>query len=269
MGMVGLVILTGKGNVKGFGEAVTEIVAGAGLEGLVVVHHALHGIGLLSAVEFFLLGLAAPDDGHGQVILHKVRVDIQHLHGLFPGLFLCGMHGMALLPQKLPVAQEGTAGLLPPQDGAPLVILFGQVPPGVDDICVMLAEQRLGSRTDTEAVLQLLAAAHGDPGALGGKALHMVFLLLEQGLGDQYREVHVLMSRLLEPLVQLLLNILPDGVAIRAVDEHALDGGIVDQLGFFADVGIPLGKVHVPGGDGVHLSLILCHNLKSFAAILL
>ena len=39
---------------------------------------------------------------------------------------------------------------------------------------------------------------HGNPGALRGEALHMVLLLLEQGLGDQHREIDVLMARLLE-----------------------------------------------------------------------
>ena len=46
VGVVGLVVLTGKGDVKGFGKTVSKIVAGAGLEGLVVMHHALHGVDL-------------------------------------------------------------------------------------------------------------------------------------------------------------------------------------------------------------------------------
>ena len=36
-------------------------MGGTGLERLAVVHHALHGVGLLSAVELLLLGLAAAD----------------------------------------------------------------------------------------------------------------------------------------------------------------------------------------------------------------
>ena len=87
MGEVELVVLAGEGDVEGPGEAVPEVVAGARLEGLPVVHHALHGVGLLGAVELLLVGLAALYHGHGQHVLHEVRVDVQHPHGLFPGLF--------------------------------------------------------------------------------------------------------------------------------------------------------------------------------------
>ena len=48
MGVVELVVLAGEGDVKGAGEAVAEVVAGAGLESLLVVHHALHGVGPVS-----------------------------------------------------------------------------------------------------------------------------------------------------------------------------------------------------------------------------
>ncbi len=207
-------------------------------------------------MNFSLSVFAAPDHGHGQHVLHKVRVDVQHPHGLLAGLFLGGVHGVALLPQELPVAQEGAAGLLPAQDGAPLVVQLGQVPVGVDDVLVVLAEQGLGGGTDAVALLQLLAAAVGDPGALGGEALHMVLLLLEQGLGDEHGQVHVLVAGLLELLVQRVLDVLPDGVAIGAVDEHALDGGVVDQLRLPAHVGVPLGKVHLHIGDLLHLLLV-------------
>ena len=175
--------------IKRTGKAVTEIVAGAGLEGLAVVHHALHGIGLLGTVELLLIRLAASDHGHGQHVLQEIGIDVQHPHGLFPGLLGGGVHGVALLPQELPVAQEGAAGLLPAQDGAPLVIQLGQVPVGVDDVFIVLAEQGLGGGADAVALLQLLAAAHGDPGALRGEALHMVLLLLKQGLRDEYGQV--------------------------------------------------------------------------------
>jgi hypothetical protein len=139
----------------------------------------------------------------------------------------------------------------------------------VDDIGVVLAEEGLAGGPDAEGILQLFAAAQGDPGALRGKAGDMVLLLLQQRLRDQHREIHVLVAGLLEPPVQFRLDILPDGVAIGAVDEHTLDGGVVNQLRFLADVGIPLGKIRVPGGDGVHLSLILCHMFPFLYNILL
>ena len=151
---------------------------------------------------------------------------------------------------------EGTAGLLPAQHAAPLVVQLGQIPPGVDDVPVVLAEQGLAGGPDAQPLLQLLAAAGGHPGALGGKALHVVLLLLEEALGDQHGHVHVLVAGLLELVVQHPLDVLPDGVAVGAVDEDALDAGVVDELRLGAHVGEPLGKIHVPGGDGLHLLFI-------------
>ena len=228
-----------------------------------VVHHALHGVGLLSAVELLLVGLPAFDHRHGQHVLQKVGVDVEHPHGLLPGLLGRGVHGVALLPQKLPVAQEGAGGLLPPQHGAPLVIQFGQVPVGVDDVFVVLAEQSLGGGTDAVFFLQLLAATQGHPGALGGEALHVVLLLLEQTLGDEHGQVDVLVARLLKLLIQLMLDVLPDGVAVGAVDEHTLDGGVVNQLRLFAHIGVPLGKVHLHIGDLFHLFFVILGHIVS------
>ena len=258
-GVVGLVVLAGEGDVKGGGKAVPEVVGGAGLKGLLVVHHALHGVGGLSAGELLLVGLAALHHGHGQVVLAEVGVDVEHALGLGDGLLGGGVHGVALLPQELPVAQEGAGGLLPAQDGAPLVVELGQVPVGVDDVGIVLAEQGLRGGPDAVALLQLLRAAVGHPGALGGEALHVVLLLLEQALGDQHGEIHVLMAGLLELLVQDLLKILPDGVAVGPEDEHPLDGGVVDKLRLLAHVGEPLGEVHLHTGDLLHLLFVLCH----------
>ena len=51
----------------------------------------------------------------------------------------------------------------------------------------------------------------GDKGQLGGKALHMIRLLLQEGVGDELREVGVAVPCVLEQLVQPLLQVLPDG----------------------------------------------------------
>ena len=254
-----LVVLVGVGDIKGPGEAVAEIVGGAGLEGLPVVHHALDGIGGLGAVELLLVGLLAPGDGHGQHVFTEVGVDVQHLPGEVLGFLRSGVHGVAFLPQKLPVTQEGPGGLLPAQHAAPLVVLQGQIPVGLDDLGEVIAEQGLRGGTDAVALLQLLAAAHGDPGAFGSKAFHMVLLLLQQAFRNQQGHIDVLHAHFLEFLVQDVLDIFPDGVAIGPVDEHALDGRIVNQLGFFAHISEPLSKIHLHIGDLLDL-LFFCHT---------
>ena len=48
---------------------------------------------------------------------------------------------MALLPEELPVAEEGPGGLFPAEHAGPLVIELGQVPVGVNDVGIMLTEK--------------------------------------------------------------------------------------------------------------------------------
>ena len=50
----------------------------------------------------------------------------------------------------------------------------------------------------------------GDKGQLRGKALHVVGLLLEEGVGYELGEVGIGVPCLLEQLVQPLLQVLPD-----------------------------------------------------------
>ena len=130
----------------------------------------------------------------------------------------------------------------------------------MDNIAVMLAEQRLRGRTDAVALLQLIIAAHRDPRALRREALDVILLLLQQRFRDQHGHINILCTRLLKLRIQKLLDILPDRVAIGTVNEHSLDGGVVDQLRLFAHIGVPLGKIDLHIRDLLDL-LILCHFL--------
>ena len=107
----------------------------------------------------------------------------------------------------------------------------------------MVAEKRLGGRADAQALGQLLGAADRDPRALGGKALDVVLFLLQQAFRDEHRHRDVLVAAVLEHPVKLLLNILPNGIAVRTQDEQSLYAGIIDELRLGANVGEPLGKV--------------------------
>ena len=127
----------------------------------------------------------------------------------------------------------------------------------------MVAEQRLAGGAHAEAVLQRLGAAHRHPGHLGGKALHMVFFLLQQAFGDEQRHGYVLVPCGLKARVQQMHDVFPDGIAVRPQNDAALDGGIIHQLCFQADVGIPLGEIFVDGGDGLHHFFVLAHCFDS------
>ena len=91
----------------------------------------------------------------------------------------------------------------------------------------------------------------------------MVLLLLKQGLRDEYGQVDILMAQLFELAVQNALDVLPDGVAVGPVDEHALDRGVVDELRLFAHVSVPLGKINLHIGDLADLlAFVLCHSFS-------
>lgn len=71
----------------------------------------------------------------------------------------------------------------------------------------------------------------------------MVLLLLKQAFGDEHGHGNVLMSAFLELLIENTLNVLPNGITVRAQDEKTLYAGIIDELRLGANIGKPLGKV--------------------------
>ena len=265
MHVLQLVVLVGEGHVERPGEAVAEVVGGARLQRLAVVHQCLDGVGGHRAGELVAFGLAALDDGHIQHVFAEIGVDVQHLLGLRLRLLGGGVDGVSLLPQELAAAQERAGGLFPPHHVAPLVVELGQVAVGVDDVGVVLAEQRFRRGAHAQALRQRLAAAVGHPGHLGCEALHVVFFLLQKAFRDEQGHIDVFMSQRLEALVHLLLDQLPDGVAVGADDHAALDAGIVDQVRLFDHVRIPLGEILLHGGDRLyHFFVVVCHNVSSF-----
>ena len=235
-------------------------MARAALQGLAVLHHRLDGVGRLGTGKLLLVGLATLDNGDAQVVLGKIGVAVQLLLGLGLGLLGGLVDGVTLLPPELTGAQERAGGFLPADDAAPLVVQHGQVAVGVQHMAEMVAEHRLAGGAHRKALLQRVAAAGGDPGDLGRKAVDQLALLLQQALGDEHGHGHVLMAGGLEAGVQIFLDVFPDGVAIGAQHNKALDAGILDQLGLRADVGVPLGEVDLLSGDRLdHFFLIVCH----------
>ena len=258
-GILQLVVPTGEGHIVGPGELVSEIMAGAGLEGLTVLHHALDGIGGLSAGKLLLVGLAALDYRHGQRVAAEVSIAVELLlrfcHSLLSGL----VDGVALLPPEFPAAQEGAGGLFPADHGAPLVIEHGELAVGLKDAVPVVAEHGLRGGSERQPLLQLVAAAHGDPSHLRGKAVDQFAFLFQQALRDQRGHCHVLVSGLFKLPVHDPLNVFPDSVAVWTQDHKSLHAGIVDQLRLLADVRIPLGEIVLHTGDLFHF-FVLCHD---------
>ena len=253
-----LVVLIRKLNAEGLGKAVSEIVAGAGLQRLSVVHQSLDSIGSLRTREFFLVRLSSADHRDGEHLLAEVRIQIQHLDGAFLRLFHCGMGGVSLLPEKLSGTKERPRFLFPAHHGAPLVIHLRQVAVGVNIILIKIAEKRLRCGPHTQTLLQLRQAAVRHPGHFRSKALHVILLFLKKAFRNKHGHIDIFHARFLEPFVQLLLNQLPDRVAVGFDRHTALHARILDQLRLLHHVGVPLGEILIHGCDRFY-QFLFCH----------
>ena len=85
-------------DLKSSRKAFAEVVAGAALQGLAVVHQCLDGVGCLGAGELFLIGLLAAHHRNRQILLREIRVDVQHQLGSLLGILIGCMSGVSLLP---------------------------------------------------------------------------------------------------------------------------------------------------------------------------
>ena len=127
---------------------------------------------------------------------------------------------------------------------------------------IVVTEQGFRGGPNAQLFLQLFTASLGDPGALRGKALHVVLLLLQKGFGDQHGEIDILMSGLLKFFVQNGLDVFPESVSVGPKDKHTLHTGVVDELRLPAHVGVPLGKVGLHIGDLLYLLLIVLRHMS-------
>ena len=259
-----LVVAAGKGHVVSLAELIAEVMAGAALQGLAVLHHGFDGIGSLSTGKLLLIGLAALDNRDGQILLADIRVAVQLLLGLSLGLGGSLVDGVAFLPPELTAAQEGTGGLFPAHHAAPLVVLHGQLTVAVQHAGPVVTEHGLAGGTHRQALFQLVRAAHRDPRHLRREAIDQLAFLLQQALGDQHGHGHVLVAGCLEPGIHVLLDQLPDGLTVGAQDDETLHAGVLHQFCLHADVGVPLCKVFFLAGDRLHkLLVVFCHFVIS------
>ena len=90
----------------------------------------------------------------------------------------------------------------------------------------------------------------------------MILFLFQQALRNEHGHVDIHVTSRLEHAVQNPLYILPDRIAVGTNDHTALYAGIRYEFCLFADVGVPLCKIHVHCRDLFHHFLILfCHSI--------
>ena len=258
-------------HIERLGEVLPQEVRRAALEGLAVLHQRLDGEGILGAGEALVGRLVAHHHRHGHPLLGELPINMDHLRSLLDGLLARGVRRVALLPEELGRTQEQTRTHLPAHDIGPLVAQDGQIAVGLDPVLIRIPDDRLRRRTHDQLFFQLgvgvdhhalafgivLQPVVGHHGALLGEALDVVRLLGKERLGDEEREVGVLMSRILEHLVQSVVHLLPDGIAVGFDDHTSAHGRILGQSRLDDQVVVPLRVVVVGLGQ---LFEFLCHN---------
>ena len=85
-----------------------------------------------------------------------------------------------------------------------------------------------------------LAAAVSDDGEFGREPFHVLGFFLQEALGDQEREVGVLVPGFLEHPVEGLLHAFPERISAGADDHAAFDGRVVRKFRLKDDIDIPL-----------------------------
>ncbi len=226
-------------DVECLGKILPEVVRRAGLERAAVAHQCLDRIRPGRTRELLAVGFLPVDDRDGEHRFANVLVEREDLERLLLRLGLGLVRGMAFLPEELGRPEERARHLLPPHDVRPLVDEHRQVTPRLDPLLVHHAEDRLGGGPHDEPLVELLGAALGHPRHLRREALDVLGFAEQQALGNQQREVRVHVAARLDAAIQLLLNQLPDGVAVRPDDHEALDRRIVGQFRLPDDVQIP------------------------------
>ena len=242
-------------HVERLGEVLAEVVAGAGLEGAVVLHQRFGGVGTERAGELLGVGLEAGEHRHRHPLLHESPVHSQHLSRLRLGLGLGGVGGVPFLPEELGGAEEEAGAHLPPDHVAPLVDEEREVAVALDPLREHRVDDRLGGRTDHQGLLEHLPPADRHHRDLRGEPFDVLRLLGEEALRDEEGEVGVLVSRGLEHPVEGLLHLLPDGIAVGTDDHAAAHRAVIGQLGLRDQLVVPGAEVGGAGGEG----LLVCH----------
>ena len=131
----------------------------------------------------------------------------------------------------------------------------------MDVICVKITKQRLRCRTHAQTFLKRFQSSVCDPCYFRRKAFHMVLFFLKQAFWNKHRQVNIFYPCLFKPAVQLMLDILPDGITCRFDDHTAFYTGIIDELCFFYHICIPLREIFFHRSDRFYKFLFFCHDI--------
>jgi hypothetical protein len=91
-------------------------------------------------------------------------------------------------------------------------------------------------------------------GDLWRESFHVFGFAREITLGDEQREIGILVSGFLEHLVERPLHLLPDGIPVGTDHHAAADRAVIGQLGTSDDLVVPGAEVRSAGGQALGIS---------------
>ena len=259
MNILQFVFFIGVLDAESFCKAIAEVVGCTGLQSLTIVHQGFDRECMSCTSESFFFCFFAFYYGDRQHFMAEIGVYVQHLDRSFLCFFCCCMSCVAFLPQEFHGSQERTCCFFPTNNGAPLIVQFRQVSVGLDDVCVVFAEQCFGSGAYTHTFFQFFVTTVSNPGYFWSKTFYVVFFFLQQAFRDEHGHVAVFYICCFETSIQIFLDQFPDRIAVRTDYHAAFDAGVFYQFSFFYNVSIPLGKIQLHVSDGFYKFLIFCH----------
>ena len=238
-----LVLIVEEADLERLGEVLSEKMRRAALQCAPVAHHAFDRVGLVGAGESFGRALASDDQRNREELLDELAIHFEHPERLALRFLGRGMRGMPLLPEKFRGAQEQARAHFPSHDVAPLIDHHRQVAMRLIHCANMwlMIVSEVGPHD--QRLFELLAAAVGDDGELGGKTLDVLRLFLQKALRDEQREVRVARAGLLDAFVELVAQRFPNRKTVGPKHDTSAHRRVVGQLGAQADVVVPRGEI--------------------------
>ena len=227
---------------------------GAALQSLSVLHHGFNGVGVECTGETLCFALHTLQHRNSHPFFGKFGINRQHLLCLGFGFFFGGMSGVTFLPEEFAGAQEGTCAHFPTHHVAPLVAHQGQVAIRLYPVLIGVPYNGFRCGANDQLLFKLGGGVYlnsalvgfgtqpvvGNHSSLFCKALHMLGFARKKRFGNKQREIGVLCAGFFEHLVELVLHLFPDGIAI-GLDNHATTHGrLLCEVGLHDQVVIPL-----------------------------
>src|SRR6266496_3070792 len=207
-----------------------QVVAGTGLQRLAITHQRLNGISPQGARELFILALATRQHRDGSIFLSEGAVNFEHQTRTLLGLLKSTMGSVTFLPQEFGGTQEQRRTFLPAHHIIPLIDQDRQITIALDPFRIAMTNDRLAGRTNSKRLFEFLAATTRHPCDFGGETLDVLGFALQETAWDKQWEVSIDNVSLFKTPVQVLLDVFPDGIAVRTNNHAATYGRVIGQF---------------------------------------